>query len=1503
MFSKGGREETSMSRSFMGTASKVAMTTCLVALGSTAFTTQAQAQNICSSLLGGSVCDVTTDTLASPLAPVTGTLDVAVSGTTDLLGSVAADASGIVTLAANTNILSAGDNAPALSIVSDDAINATVQNLTTSGANATGTLLRAGADAVLVAGGPIATSGSGSDGINVISGSLDLTADAVNTLGADADGLELVTLDGPITLNADLIDTSGDGADGAILNAIGNVDLNVGVLRTSGGQALGLDLSTDPTACAALGAGSCDINGVVGTLTTQGPGSIGALVNAAAATTLSVDVLQTNGNDAAGIDLATAPAACLVIGAGNCGTDFTVGNLLTLGDRSPGILATIVGPTTANVDLLETQGADSPGLSIVGDPSACALLGSGACDTGVSVGNLLTTGDRSGGLAVDVPALITADLGSVITQGDDAPGVILNADPQACATLGVGACGVDLNATQVITGGANSPGIGIAAVGPISLNLGSVTTDGINSPAVSIVTDPTACAVLGAGECTTDVSAGSITTGGNGSTGLGVLASGPITVSTGPISTVGTDADGITLVTDPTACLIAGVAACSTTAVTGPVSTGGDGSTGIGLVGAGPIRLDTGNVSTLGVDAPGIVVETAPEVCAVIGTGQCSTIINTGSVTTGGNGSTGLGVLASGPINVTTGPISTLGTNADGISLVTDPTACVIAGAASCGTTGLLGPVTTGGDGSTGIGVAAAGPVRLDTGNITTLGNNAPGLVVATDPQACAIIGTGACSTTVNTGSVATSGDGSPGIGILAGGPTTVSTGPITTIGGQSPGLTVTTDPAACLAVGAALCTANIVTGPIDTGGVDSPGVTVGVTGPTTITTGPITTGGSNSDGVTVIIDPTLCLALGRTDCVTQVTTGPIDAGGPGSGGVVITDPGGPGGTGGPGTPGGPGAPGGGGSGGGDTVTVITGPITSDGDGIDVGTGCTQVNVTATGPINSRNGTGIQVASACGVTVTTLDGAPVQGATGGIDVTSGTGSVITIGDLVAGGNGLALNVDGAATTVTNQASGEVVGRVDLTDANDVFNNAGSFRPVGNSSFGGGTDVLNNSGSITINPGAPATTAAVTFTGLETLNNSGLIEMRNGRVGDSLTVPGNFVGSGGSTLGVDVGATTADRLVVGGAATGSTAVAVTGLNGGFVNNAVVVDAGAGTSAGAFTLANGGSVGIVDYSLVYDPASNNFAVYGLPGQAALSPALAIDGARQITYRSSDAVSAHLDGSRPGRAFWMDAYGLTDQRKGSFTSTAFGQAVGYSLNSRQDFFGVQGGVDLVGTETGTVAGVTGGYASSKLKADAGAARFRYDSFNVGVYGRLAAGPLRLEGLAKYEHVKVRYGDALVGLGGRDSADGFGGYVKASAAFGADRVTFSPFASLDYSNLDLDGFDLGTATADFDAAKGLRGKGGGRIDAVVADGPSRVRVYASGAYVHEFKGRDRVTLNGGGFSFAYRLPNTPDYGQAKIGVAIDQGERVSGFIEAQGDFSKSYKGGGARAGLSLRF
>ena len=54
-----------------------------------------------------------------------------------------------------------------------------------------------------------------------------------------------------------------------------------------------------------------------------------------------------------------------------------------------------------------------------------------------------------------------------------------------------------------------------------------------------------------------------------------------------------------------------------------------------------------------------------------------------------------------------------------------------------------------------------------------------------------------------------------------------------------------------------------------------------------------------------------------------------------------------------------------------------------------------------------------------------------------------------------------------------------------------------------------------------------------------------------------------------------------------------------------------------------------------------------------------------------------------------------------------------------------------------------------------------------------------------------------------------------------------------------------------------------------------------------------------------SFGLPNNRigTYGHGTIGVNIVTNGRVNGFIEASGDASKNYKGGGGRAGLSVSF
>src|SRR5690606_20414780 len=109
---------------------------------------------------------------------------------------------------------------------------------------------------------------------------------------------------------------------------------------------------------------------------------------------------------------------------------------------------------------------------------------------------------------------------------------------------------------------------------------------------------------------------------------------------------------------------------------------------------------------------------------------------------------------------------------------------------------------------------------------------------------------------------------------------------------------------------------------------------------------------------------------------------------------------------------------------------------------------------------------------------------------------------------------------------------------------DTLTNAGTFEAVGTSQFGAGTDLLVNSGTLRAQ-------GPVTLAGLESVANGGLIDPRDGATDDVLTLSGSYVGTESAALGVDAGPGTAsDRLVIGGAAAGSTAVWVAGP-GGFI----------------------------------------------------------------------------------------------------------------------------------------------------------------------------------------------------------------------------------------------------------------------------------------------------------------------------------------------------------------
>jgi hypothetical protein len=159
------------------------------------------------------------------------------------------------------------------------------------------------------------------------------------------------------------------------------VAVRAGVLRTSGSRALGLDIATNPATCVLVGNGGCDVTAAADQITTDGFGGIVALVSGeTGVTTIDVAALQTGGDEAAGLDLSANPTVCATLGAGACDQNFTVGDLTTRGANSPGALVRAAGVV-----------ATSPGcsaISITASGSVTSAQGTGILASSVSVTTL-----------------------------------------------------------------------------------------------------------------------------------------------------------------------------------------------------------------------------------------------------------------------------------------------------------------------------------------------------------------------------------------------------------------------------------------------------------------------------------------------------------------------------------------------------------------------------------------------------------------------------------------------------------------------------------------------------------------------------------------------------------------------------------------------------------------------------------------------------------------------------------------------------------------------------------------------------------------------------------------------------------------------------------------------------------------------------------------------------------------------------------------------------------
>lgn len=193
--------------------------------------------------------------------------------------------------------------------------------------------------------------------------------------------------------------------------------------------------------------------------------------------------------------------------------------------------------------------------------------------------------------------------------------------------------------------------------------------------------------------------------------------------------------------------------------------------------------------------------------------------------------------------------------------------------------------------------------------------------------------------------------------------------------------------------------------------------------------------------------------------------------------------------------------------------------------------------------------------------------------------------------------------------------------------------------AGASDFGAGAHRLDNRGTVRL--GTTGFVQVVSVAGLEALNNSGTIDLRNGVMGHRLVLAGTaLTGSGEAALALDLAfanrAATADRLAVGSAA-GSTAVTLaTSGTPTLIAPVTLVEESGASNAGAFAFAGGSSEhGLIALGIARDAAGGASQLVSAPGSAVYRQAQLGEALTTVWNRSADAVGARFAAGRDAAA----------------------------------------------------------------------------------------------------------------------------------------------------------------------------------------------------------------------------------------------------------------------------
>lgn len=455
-------------------------------------------------------------------------------------------------------------------------------------------------------------------------------------------------------------------------------------------------------------------------------------------------------------------------------------------------------------------------------------------------------------------------------------------------------------------------------------------------------------------------------------------------------------------------------------------------------------------------------------------------------------------------------------------------------------------------------------------------------------------------------------------------------------------------------------------------------------------------------------------------------------------------------------------------------------------------------------------------------------------------------------------------------------------------------------------FGAGDDLFTNKGGVVRFAEADAP-LNIRFLNLERFSNeAGLIDLRNARAGDTLTLSGDYSASGDARLALDVSGDTVDRLIVTGEAKGRTTILLQGLDPAHATlmdeRVALVSVGEDSAANAFRLGDA-DIGLVRYGLTYDDDDGAYMLDASAGRSVHQSLRAVEGLRTAWRASAEAFGAEqamarAAGGESGR-IWAQAHGALVELDGNDAA--------FALDYEQSWVGGQMGASL-GARTlfgGQAAfGVTAGYVNSSLDFANDGQVQDIQTFNAGLYTAWRRDKLFATGLVKVDRHSLDIEDAAAGFSAELDASSWGAQLEAGYRFDLGGVAFEPVIGLDYLSTSIDDLAVLDQSVLFEDRAGLSGRLGGQAVSRREYADGRALLLSAGLeYVREFDTEQEGALHSNGLVDEVRVEGPESLGRATLGAQLDMGGGLQTFIQGEGRFGDGSTGGGLRFGARYRF